>query len=254
MRPPAARSSVLLAVTALAIGTSAYASTYREARAALDEGRVAEAVAAAEEMLATGPDAATYELLSLAELRRGRQAQAAWALRNAAALGGTATSAAVAEEVYADLSIGLRPLPRRGLPATAAWVTRTLGPNAAALLALALGLAGFGVLAWWLLRRGSNSRLGVAGATLLLLATCCLYLAFRQNALAHPREAVVLAEAVLRDAPADAAPEQRTLPPGAVVETGEALSGYLAVVLPTGERGWLREGEMRSVAPLAVLP
>ena len=243
--------------TAVAIavaGVPAGATTpYADARTALAQGRADQAASLAEALLAEGPDAATYELLSLAELRRGRRAEAVWALRNAAALGGAPPSPALAEAVYADLPPGLRPLPRRGLPALAAWGMRVGGPNAAALLALVASLLAGGVLARRVLRPRTGASGPVAGAALLAVAALCLYVAFRQNRMGHPREAVVVEEAVLREAPADGAPELEALPAGAVVATGEELSGYTAVVLPTGRRGWLRGDVLRAVAPLGTL-
>ena len=209
----------------------------------------AERVRASTETL---PNIATYELLALAEARSGRAGEAVWALRSAAALGGTESGAKeLRSEVYAEIPADLRPLPRRGVDAVAAWTTRVAGPNAAALVALVgvLVVGGLG-LRYLLSRAPGGGGLAGGAVTAMLIAVGGLWIALRQNALAHPDEAVTIEPTSLRTAPSAEAPLVRELTAGAVVTTGERLAGHVAVVLPTGAEGWVVEGSLRTVAPL----
>ena len=227
---------------------------YERARALLMEGDYAAAAEVSSALAARAPSQATYRLLALAQSRLDRPAEAIWAYRSAAALGAPTAESMIVEEVYAPLPPALRPLPRRGINAFVSVVTRSPVPQFFAGLGL---LAGLALVALFVLRLFAPSRLPaggfVAGGSVALITLLVsLFLAFRQNALAHPSEAVVLAKAPLREAPGAAAPELAELPRGAVVRTGEVLSGMTAVTLPSGKTGWVESDVLRSVAPLEV--
>ena len=238
------------ALTCSAVASAA-TPAYAEVREALAEGRYVEAGALAEALAGERPSAAAYEALALAHLRQGRLAPAVWALRSATALGGSgAPTGRLRDEVYAELPSELRPLPRRGISAAAAWTTRTLGPNALAGVALLALLVAGGLAA--LSVSGVRRSLGIrtTAGTAAVVGLLSLWIALRQNTLALPQEAVVLAEAPLQQAPSAGAPEARPLPAGTVVRIGERLSGYCAVTLPTGEEGWVSADVLRAVEPL----
>ena len=231
----------------------ATSSAYAEARRSLIAGDYARAASLARGLAEEAPSEATYRLLALAESRSDRLAEAVWALRSAAALGAPTERAMIVEEVYAPLPPELRPLPRRGISAVASAVTRSPVPQLPAGLALASALALAVITATWLIDPG-RIPVGVrwgGGALAALLLLVGLLLAFRQNRLAHPAEAVVLAKAPLLEAPGEAAPTVRELPAGAVVTAGEQLGDYVAVSLPSGKTGWVEAGVLRPVAPLA---
>ena len=243
-------TSLLLSLSALP--ALAQDGDYRRARARLMDEEYAEAARVSSALAARAPSQATYRLLALAQSRLGQPAEAIWAYRCAVALGAPTSQSMIVEEVYAPLPPSMRPLPRRGIDALAGAVTRSPVPQLFASLAL---LAGLGLAAAFTLRLFAPAKLSAAGfilagsAALLVLVTG-LWLAFRQNTLAYPPEAVVLAEAPLREAPGIAAPELTELPRGAVVETGEVLSGMTAVTLPSGKTGWVESDVLRPVAPM----
>ena len=227
---------------------------YERARALLMDGNYTAAAEVSSALAARAPSQATYRLLALAQSRLDRPAEAIWAYRCAAALGAPTAKSMIVEEVYAPLPPALRPLPRRGINAFVSAVTRSPVPQLFAGLGL---LAGVALAALFALRLHAPSRLPasgfiVGGSAALLVLLASLFLAFRQNSLAHPSEAVVLAEAPLREAPGAVAPELAELPRGAVVQTGEVLSGMTAVTLPSGRTGWIEADALRSVAPLGM--
>lgn len=251
MSPSLKRLLPALAALHLALA-SVYAQTYTEARQQLMDGDYAAAAQTASALVERAPSTSAYRLLAVARSRRNQVGEAVWALRSASALGAATSRSAAAEETYATLPLDLRPLPRRGIDALAGTLSRSPVPQLPSALALGAALAACVFAVRWLLG-GAHGRQG--GATLgltfsLLLALLCLGLAFRQNTLARPHEAVVLAKAPLRGAPADNAPEVRELPEGTVLETGEDLGGYVAVELPTGQEGWVAALALRRVAPL----
>lgn len=198
------------------------------------------------------PSDAGYRLLAIAEARQGHSGEAVWALRSATALGAPTAGVKIVEEVYAPLPLDLHPLPHRGITAFVAVITRSLAPQLPSALAL-LAAAVAALLATVRLVRPDRQAArasSISVAVALCVSGASLWLAFRQNALARPAEAVVLAEAVLRRAPAEDAPASRTLPAGAVVATGEELGGFVAAELPNGQEGWIAIGSIRRVAPL----
>ncbi len=239
--------------------SAACASAYDCAAERLESGEFAEARQAFRAVLEAGPSAAAYQGYAEACLAIDDVPGATWGLRNAELLGGTATLKSLEQRVYADLPSDLVPLPLGGVDGLAGYMSRLAFPNLPALLAL-LGLAIAAVLS---IRQIGHRRdqpfstqwPAITGA--LLLAFLSSWIAFRQNTLARAPAAVSVAESsgvvdtlAIRTAPSPSAPSERTLPSGVVVETGETLSGYTEVVLPTGERGWLPTDRLWPIRPL----
>jgi hypothetical protein len=71
----------------------------------------------------------------------------------------------------------------------------------------------------------------------------------RYGVLADPNVAIVPAKAVLRSVPteADVPQEKREIPPGTVARVDREFLGWVRLVLPSGETGWLRSGEATGV-------
>src|SRR5262249_41043862 len=71
--------------------------------------------------------------------------------------------------------------------------------------------------------------------------------------LADPRAAVVAAQAALRSVPTDAeaAQQQRPIPPGAFSIAERSFLGWTKIDLSSGESGWVRSGDL---VPLYAAP
>lgn len=210
-------------------------------------------------LLPYAPSAAAYQGFAEANLNLGNLPAATWSIRNAELLGGTPTLGQLKRRTYADLPSDLLPLPLSGIDALAGFANRLPVPNLPSLLAL----LSFVLLAALLVRQISHRRdrsfetPWLAMGSSLAVGIVALWLAFRQNELVQGSEAVVFSDAAapgdtlaLRTAPSAGAPTERVLPLGTVVATGETLSGFTQVVLPTGEQGWLPTNRLWPIRPL----
>ena len=246
-----------LAVSVGAQGTPC-SGDYDCALSALEAGGYDAAARTLEGLVEREPSAAAYQVLAKAYAADQRAIDAIWAFRSGEALGGTSASKDLGVEIYRSLPANLVPLSSSGLDWVARRANRLPFSQLCALLALVLTALFGGVAVVNITSKRPRSSSWLAQAFVLLSAACiCLWVAFRQNALAHPAEAVLVVdpnapavEVPLFSAPSQGAAPVRELPPGAVVETGERLSGHTAVVLPTGESGWLPTERLRVVAPL----
>ena len=191
--------------------------------------------------------AAVYYNLGVERLRAGDLAVAMWAAANARQLGGTRALPTLERAIDRELPGELRPLRPVGLASAWLWAARLGPPQSWAVIALTLSaLAGLlGALG-----RRLAGGLYVSGLSLSLigmaLAAALAYTAARQQT--APRVVVAPGGTALREAPSDGAREVRRLPAGVLLDYGEALSGYLAVELPTRERGWVSAAEVYAVA------
>ena len=212
-------------------------------------------------VLEYAPSAAAYHGFAEASLNLGDLSAATWALRNAELLGGTPNLGQLERRAYANLASDLIPLPISGIDRLAARTNGLSFPNLAALLALLSAAALTGLLVRQVTHRRDEAFGTPWPAILLSLAigVLGLWVAFRQNELVHRTEAVVFGidsaptsdTLSLRTAPSAGAPTERPLPLGTVVTTGETLSGFTQVVLPTGEQGWLPTNRLWPIRPLA---
>ena len=197
----------------------------------LDAGDVDGAVAAYEAAAATGWTSGALEHnRGLAELERGRTADAVLHLRRAARL--LPGEAAVRQSLDAALA-------RAGLAAPPEGAAHRLARTAAGPLGVGGLLAGallLGLAAVWAARRGGLRRPRVLVPGGLALAVWLLAaLAWQASA---PR-GVVLLPTALRAAPAEGAAAGAVLPAGRGVRLGRRVGAWQAARLPDGTEGWL---------------
>ncbi len=259
-----ARASLIVCACVCGAWTSALAKpadadAYRAGVAALAAADFATARASFRASLEDAPSAAAYQGFAEASLAAGDVPAATWALRNAELLGGTSTLAQLKSRAYAEIPSDLVPLPLGGIDGLAAKVGRLPFPNLPALLAvLCFALVGVSLVRQIARRRDQAfAAPWVALVTGLVVGLVCLWVAFRQNTLAHPPEAVALTDGTqavdslqLRSAPSASAPPARLISAGTVVTTSETLAGYTQAVLPTGESGWLPTNRLWPIRPL----
>ncbi len=233
---------------------------YDTAVEALDSGDATSAKENLRSLLSYAPSAAAYQGFAEASLATDDLPSATWAIRSAELLGGTSTLDQLKRRTYANLPSDLVPLPLDGVDGLAARTSRLPFPNLPSLLAL-LSLALLAVLLVRQLMYRRDRPFSAPWPALslsLAFGTLCLWVASRQNDLVAGSEAVVVFAqrvtpdtAQLKSAPSHSAPDQRSIPAGAVVSAGETLSGYTEVVLPTGESGWLPTNRLWPIRPLA---
>ncbi len=217
---------------------------YQTALQQLEAGQWIDAKNSLSSIIIESPSAGAYYQLAFAAARQQDTATAMWALRSSDALGGVGHSDALRTEIEALVSVDQLPLPTSSLDGIALKLGRWLGFQT--LAALGLGLCWMGV--WWLLRFRSRGR-ALAGLV-LGAAALSLYLAFRQNQIAQPDEAIVTSATQVFAAPSSSAATLTELQTGASVRTGERLSGFSQVELPTGESGWVTDEVLLQVDPL----
>ena len=183
-------------------------------------------------------------------LRKPRNSAVRWNLEWLAGRIEAASPSLVLDPALRDLAFG------RGWGS----VARLASPfawQAAGVLGVALFCLG---VALWV--RGRHVRFqtpglkwGARSATILGVAVAGLALGSVQQygALGDPDAAMVATSGVLRSVPTEAqsAQAQRPIAAGTVVVKGAEFLGWLKVVLPSGESGWLRA---RSVVPLYAAP
>ena len=102
---------------------------------------------------------------------------------------------------------------------------------------------GCGRTSWQAPRRHAAHALAIGGAAGVLVALLALQ---QYGPLANQNAAVVAREAVLRSVPTEAATaqQQASLAIGSVVLMQKDFLGWVRIVRPTGETGWLRGGDV----------
>ena len=232
------------AVTAAPAVTESTPATYPEAIAALGRDDWAAAAASLRAIVAREPSAAAYYNLAFAAHELDDRATAVWAAASSAALGGVSGLRELRRLIEAQVPPEQRGLPPTTLERVTSAVEATVGTNALVGFGLASLLVGCALLVFV----GSRGRAMAFWALAAALVTG--WVAFRQNRLAHPSTAVVATAGPVYTAPSSGSAVVAVVGPGASVDLGERLTGYGAVALPTGQRGWMPLERLLEVDPL----
>ncbi len=206
----------------------------------------------------TQPSAEVYYNLALAEYRRGRVGEAAWASACSAALGHVPANDSLKTTLQRALPVDLKPLPPS--PLAQRWSSLALGlpDNVAAVLALAGALAAGTLVFFVLLRRAPPRRrtpVVATAAALLLFAGLAYALSLaKASARDNRSQGVVVSPTALYAAPSARSERLRDLPPGARFDLGEEVSGTWRVTLPTGVEGWVPATALRRVLSKDIPP
>lgn len=221
-------------------------STYRQALALLEAGDWEAATVTLEDLVVREPSAAVYYQLAFAAAQRDDVPLAMWAVYSSEALGGVSETAALRRQIEATVPAPQRALSTSTLERLVHTAERLLGDSVLVGIALLSAWLGVGFLLW-----GGRRARGV-GITMLLLAAVSTFVAFRQNQLAQPGQAVVLRSTEVYVAPSASSEAVAELSPGAWVQVGETLTGFTQVELPTGATGWIAVEDLRLIDPLGL--
>lgn len=155
------------------------------------------------------------------------------------ALGGVRGGYATLAPAFATLPPDLQPLPPS--PLLQAW------RRAARFLPGKMSFA-IGLIAWTLafiilpIQRIAATLRYSLSAGLIVFGTLFSLMSYTQFTMLRSDLVMLTAASWVYEAPSDQSPSVRRVPAGVIAQSGEVLNGYIALRLPSGQRGWTAIG------------